>query len=137
MSELVSAKAEPLFVKKTHELDKLVRSLKKISTKAVTVLEAGLSSSDEKIRMMAADKLLKFYMDTSKEVSQDALNRLILEIKANGLIGQGSTAQDDDNTPKLDFDNISPEFASQKQEVEDVEVLEEFKFHDMGAVNKI
>lgn len=137
MSELVSAKAEPLFVKKTHELDKLVRSLKKISTKAVTVLEAGLSSPDEKIRMMAADKLLKFFMDTSKEVSQDALNRLILEIKANGLIGQGSTAQDDDNTPKLDFDNISPEFL-EKETKEPVEAeVVEFKYVDMGSINKI
>lgn len=123
MGELVESKQKPIF-KRQHELAKLVRDLKKVSKKAVEVLEAGLTSQDEKIRMLAAEKLLKFYTDTAKEVNQDELNRLLLEVKSQGLIGAGSTA-DDDDTPALDFDNISPEFADAQNVV------------DLGNINKI
>lgn len=122
MSELVPASPKSMF-KKTHELAKLVRDLKKISKKAVDVLEAGLSSNDERVRMMAAEKLLKFYMDSANEVRQDEIKAMLLDIKMNGLIGNGSTAEDD-STPALDFDNISEEFR-------DSQVI------DMGDVNKI
>lgn len=121
------AKEQSLF-KKTHELAKMLRSIKKVSDKAIKVLEMGLESEDEKIRMQAAQQLLKFYVDTAKEVNQDQINRLILEIKSTGLIGNGSTANDDDTTPKLDFDSIHPDF---RDNATDVEVI------DMGSVNKI
>ena len=122
MSEVVDTTPKPMF-RKAHELAKLVRDLKKISKKAVDVLEQGLSSEDERVRMLAAEKLLKFYMDSANEVRQDEIKAMLLDIKMNGLIGGGSTA-DDDNTPALDFDNISEEF-------KDVQVV------DMGDVNKI
>lgn len=124
MSELVPTKQQAIF-KKDHELKKLVSSLKKISKKAIETLERGLDSEDERVRMLAAEKLLKFYVDVSNEVNADELKRLLLEVKANGLIGAGSTAQEDDDSPALDFDNISPEFAT------DVQVV------DMGDVSKI
>lgn len=124
MSDLVPASQKPLFSKK-HELSKLVRDLKKLSTKALEVLEAGLTSQDERVRMIAAEKLLKFYTDSASEVRQDEIKALLLDIRTNGLIGNGSTA-DDDNTPALDFDNISPEFATDAQNVV-----------DFGDVNKI
>lgn len=127
MGELVTAKSQPIF-KKTHELAKLVRDLKKMSKRALEVLEQGLESEDEKIRMMAADKLIKYYMDSAKEINTDSLNRLILEVKAQGIVGNGSTANDDENTPKLDFDNLHPDF---RDNATDVEVI------DMGSVNKI
>jgi hypothetical protein len=127
MGELVPASTKPLF-KKVHELAKLVRSLKKVSQKAVEVLEAGLTSDDERVRMIAAEKLLKFYADMANDVRQDEIKALLLEIKVGGLIGQGSTAEDD-STPVLDFDNLNPEFAN--QDVQDAQ------FVDMGAVNKI
>jgi HEAT repeat protein len=122
MSEVVPASPKPLF-SKTHELNKLVRQLKKISAKAVEVLEQGLSSEDERVRMIAAEKLLKFYMDAAEAQRADEIKAMLLDIKANGLIGGGSTTEDD-NTPALDFDNINPEF-------QDVAVV------DMGNVNKI
>jgi hypothetical protein len=123
MSDVVSTTPKPLF-KKKHELDKLVKQLNKISKKAVEVLEAGLTSNDERVRMIAAEKLLKFYMDSAEAQRADEIKAMLLDIKVTGLIGQGSTAEDD-NTPALDFDNISPEFA------QDVQVV------DMGNVNKI
>jgi hypothetical protein len=123
MSELVPTKEQPVF-KKTHELAKLVRDLKKISKKAIEVLEKGLDSQDERVRMLAAEKLLKFYTDAAKDVNEDELKRLLLEVKLRGMVGAGSTAQEDEDTPALDFDNISPEFR-------DVPVI------DMGNINKI
>jgi hypothetical protein len=123
MGELVPTKEQAVF-KKTHELAKLVRDLKKISKKAIEVLERGLDSQDERVRMIAAEKLLKFYTDSAKDVNEDELKRLLLEVKLRGMVGAGSTAQEDDDAPALDFDNISPEFR-------DVPVV------DMGNVNKI
>lgn len=126
MGNVVTTKAKPIFTK-VHELAKAVRSLKKLSNKALDVLEAAMSSQDEKLRVQAAQQLLKFYMDAAKEVNQDNLNRLILEIKASGMIGQGSTAEDDD-TPVLNFDEIHPSF----REVADAENVV-----DLSDVNKI
>lgn len=122
MSDLVPASPKPMF-KKAHELAKLVKQLNKISKKAVEVLEQGLTSEDERVRMIAAEKLLKFYMDSAEAQRADEVKAMLLDIKVNGLIGNGSTA-DDDDSPALDFDNISPEFR-------DVQVV------DMGDVNKI
>lgn len=122
MSELVPASPKPMF-KKAHELAKLVKQLNKISKKAVEVLEQGLTSDDERVRMIAAEKLLKFYMDSAEAQRADEIKAMLLDIKVNGLIGNGSTA-DDDSTPALDFDNISEEFR-------DSQVI------DMGTVNKI
>jgi hypothetical protein len=125
MSELVTTKEQSVF-KKTHELSKLVRDLKKISKKAIEVLEKGLDSQDERVRMIAAEKLLKFYTDSAKDVNEDELKRLLLEVKLRGMVGAGSTAQeDDDETPALDFDNISPEFRDSTPVI------------DMGTINKI
>lgn len=122
MSDLVPASPKPMF-KKKHELDKLVKQLNKISKKAVEVLEQGLTSQDERVRMIAAEKLLKFYMDSAEAQRADEIKAMLLDIKVNGLIGNGSTA-DDDDSPALDFDNISEEFR-------DSQVI------DMGTVNKI
>jgi hypothetical protein len=124
MSELVPTKEQPVF-KKTHELAKLVRDLKKISKKAIEVLERGLDSQDERVRMIAAEKLLKFYTDSAKDVNEDELKRLLLEVKLRGMVGAGSTAQEDDDAPALDFDNISPEFRDNTPVI------------DMGTINKI
>ena len=123
----VPAKSQSLF-QKQHELLSLVKSLKKLNKKALEVLEKALSSTDEKIRVMAADKLLKFYCDTAKEIDQSQLNRLILDIKASGLIGQGSTAEDD-STPQLDFDHIHKDFRTEAEDAENVV--------EMVHVNKI
>lgn len=122
MSDLVPASPKPMF-KKAHELAKLVKQLNKISKKAVEVLEQGLTSQDERVRMIAAEKLLKFYMDSAEAQRADEIKAMLLDIKVNGLIGNGSTA-DDDDSPALDFDNISEEFR-------DSQVI------DMGTVNKI
>jgi hypothetical protein len=74
--------------------------------------------------MLAAEKLLKFYMDSAEAQRADEIKAMLLDIKVNGLIGGGSTAEEGEDAPALDFDNISPEFR-------DVPVI------DMGEVNKM
>jgi hypothetical protein len=128
MGELVPTQEKPLFSKK-HELSKLVRDLKKLSTKALSVLEKGLDSPDERVRMIAAEKLLKFYTDGAESIRADEIKSLLLDIRAGGLIGKGSAADDDDDTPALDFENINPEFATDVTDAKNVV--------DMGNVNKI
>lgn len=118
MGKIVAAKPKSVF-KNSHELTKMVRGLRKISGKALEVLEQGLYSEDEKTRMIAAEKILKFYETMAKETNTDALNRLILDVKSSGLIGQGSTA-DDDNTPVLNFDEIHEDFRDNVVDAENV-----------------
>lgn len=125
------AKSQSLF-KSTHELTKMVRSLKKLSEKAIAVLEKALDSQDEKLKVAAAQQLLKFYMDSAKETNQDSLNRLILQVKTEGLIGQGSTVPED-NTPVLDFENLHPQFRDQP--VADAENIKDVV--DLSDVSKI
>jgi hypothetical protein len=110
MGELVETKAQPIF-KKEHELLDVLKKLKKLSKGALAVLEQGLNSEDEKVKHTSAIKILDYYTAIAKEVNQDSLSRLVLDIKAQGLVGAGTTAPEDNNTPKLDFDNIHPDFA--------------------------
>lgn len=129
MSRVVPAKPKSTF-KQIHELAKTAKSLKRISQKMIDYLESVVDDkeADPKLKAQCAQTLLKLYMDVAKEVNSDKLNRLILEVKATGLIGQGSTADDDDDTPALDFDNIHPQF----RDVEDAQNVV-----DMSDINKI
>jgi hypothetical protein len=108
MSELVPTKAQPIF-RKDHELADLLKRLKKLSKKTIEVLEQGLESTDERIRQQAANKIMDYLINVSKEVNQDQLNRLVLEVKTSGLVGAGSSVQED-NTPILNFDEIHEDF---------------------------
>lgn len=122
------AKEKSLFAQ-THELTKMMKELKKISLKAIKVLEKALDSEDEKLAVQAAEKTLKFYSDAAKEIRTDQVNGILIEMKM-GLVGQGTTVPDD-NTPVLDFDNLTPEFRKSAEEAEDVVVV------DLSDVNKI
>lgn len=101
---------EQSFLDDKLKLDKLLRSLDKASKAAVAALESALTSTDEKIRVAAADKLLAFYVATAKEVNNDQIQRLIAELKLNGGRGKrlvelpnGDTKP---NRPLVDFQTI-------------------------------
>lgn len=111
MSELIETKPLPTFVKKKHELDKLLKSLEKAVPEAVALLVEIMS--DDKVpvdvRMKCASKLIDSKIDTVKQINADEMARLVAEYKIGSggkLIGRGSTAEEKDNTPALDFDNI-------------------------------
>ena len=90
------------FIREDHELSKLSKSVRKLNTKALAVLEDSLSDEDPKIRMEAAKTLLKMDIDISKIINEDAMNRIIAELKVNGELKEIKS----NNTPLIDFNNI-------------------------------
>jgi len=121
------AKGQSLF-KSTHELTKMMKALKRINDKAIRVLDQAMDSADEKIRVAAAEKSIKFYADAAKEIRQDQINSTLIEMKM-GLIGQGSTVPED-NTPVLNFDELHPDFANK-------DVVDAENVVDLSDVRKI
>jgi len=90
------------FIREEHELSKLSKNIRKLNTKALAVLEDSLSDEDPKIRMEAAKTLLKMDIDISKIINEDAMNRIIAELKVNGEVKEIKS----NNTPLIDFNNI-------------------------------
>ena len=88
--------------KEPHNLLTLSSKVKNLSDKALKMLEDGLESEDEKIRLECARSLIKLNIDISKIINEDAMNRLISEFRFVG---------NNDNNPKnvtplVDFSNI-------------------------------
>lgn len=121
------AKSQSLF-KKKHELSRSVAELKKLLPEALKVLAEAMKSQDEKIKVGAAEKVLKFHADAVKEIRQDEINTTLIEMKM-GLIGQGSTVPED-NTPVLNFDELHPDFANK-------DVVDAENVVDLSDVSKI
>ena len=123
MSDIIQATPKPVFTVK-HELQKLSTDLKKVNKRAVETLEELLKDPDPKVKLQAARELVRMYIHVADLVRKDTVQAKLLDMKLNGaLVGNGSTAGDDD-TPALDFNNISEEFR-------DTEVF------DMSDVGKI
>lgn len=80
---VVTKDDNPSFLDDKVDLKKLAREISKASKEAVDVLVKLLESTDEKVRMQAAIKLLEFDIDIKKAISQDQMQRLIAEIKLN------------------------------------------------------
>ena len=89
----------------THKLSPLQKRLKRISTKAVDVLEAILDGkeSSPKEKMDASDKLLKMYIDVTKELNNDSLKRTLLQIKVDGGLVSKEKEIEDDGSPSVMF----------------------------------
>lgn len=87
-----------------HDLKATLRKLTKVSDEAIEVLVSLLGSTDERIRMTAADKLLGFQVDISDRIEKDAFQRLLARARLGNL---GGSSDPEDNTPLVDFDNIT------------------------------
>jgi hypothetical protein len=86
-----------------HNLAPLMKRLKAGSGAAVNALQELLGSSDEKIRLEAAKVLLKFQLDVSAEITNNAVKAALVENKF-GTPRQG--IKEIDNRPLVDFGNI-------------------------------
>ncbi len=100
MSNIVQSGGKVGFLREKHDLQATSDKLKKLSGKALEVLENNLMSDDPKIQMEAAKLLLKFDIDISKIINEDAMQRLLLELRENGNPPPKNT------TPLIDFSNI-------------------------------
>lgn len=90
------------------QLKKLSKDLSKASKDAIDVLVEMLKSTDTRLKMQAAIKLLEFDIDVKKSISSDQLQRMIAEIKVNGNSGSKELEIEDarKNRPVVDFSSI-------------------------------
>jgi hypothetical protein len=105
-TKVIVKEDNPSFMRKSGELDKLLRLLKKHEQEAIKVLEVNLKSKDEKISQRAAEFLLDMIRSTAKDINTDEFNRLVAQVKMNGL-GQPKTLTiQGQQQPVIDFDNV-------------------------------
>ncbi len=98
------------FLKTDHELAAVLKSLDKASKAAVKFLEGVLT--DEKAdglrKQQAAEKILTFYLQASKQMNDDDMARLIAQAKLGNGKGRsvGLTGGERPEAPALDFDTV-------------------------------
>ena len=91
------------FITEKHELTTLSNKVRKLNSAALKVLEDALADPDVKVRMEAAKALLKMDIDISKIINDDAMNRILAELKMNGEI---KNVGNNNNRPLVDFSSI-------------------------------
>ncbi len=101
----------PVFVKKKHELDDLLKRVQKGSVEAVDLIVATMADTEKvslKTRLECAKLLLEIEIKVSAEISRDQLTRQIAELKANPpQLPPGSTGGHPVRKPPVkDFTNI-------------------------------
>ena len=69
------------FLTNSVDLKKLHTDIKRHSKAAIDALVSMLDSTDPKIKLTAATKLLEFQVSVAKELSSDQMQRLIAEVK--------------------------------------------------------
>jgi HEAT repeat protein len=99
----------PTFLDDKIDLKKLAREIVKASSAAVDVLVKLLESTDERVRLQAATKLVEFQVQVAKEISADQMQRLIAEIKLvrapqQKLVDANNPSKP--NRPMVDFSTI-------------------------------
>lgn len=92
--------------RQNHPLSKLLKSLTAESQDAVDVLVALTKSTDEKIKLAAATKLLEFQESVAKSIENDALMRVMANAKYGG---PKELAEGEDETVLIDYTVQDPE----------------------------
>ncbi len=119
-------KPKTTFLKpKGHDLDKAIKHTGRyLQTALETLVHISVDKTAEtKDRRMAAEAILTIHQKMVDQRDKDEIARLQNEIDRLGLVGQGSTVEDeeeDDDTPVLEFDTIDPIFVDvETSEVEE------------------
>ena len=80
---------QDVFIKKTHELSRLLKLVEQGSEDAVELIIGTMNSTDPevsvKMKVECAAKLLEIQIKVSETISKDQLTRQIAAIKAKGL----------------------------------------------------
>lgn len=104
--------AEPTtFLKKKHELDRVIKGLESGAEDAVKLLVDIVKDEtlDVKFRATYAEKLLTHLASMVDQKNKDQINRMIAEIKVKpgGATKQLELDEEDDNSPPiLDFSTV-------------------------------
>lgn len=86
--------------RQNHPLSKLLKSLTAESQDAVDTLVALMKSTDQKIKLAAATKLLEFQESVAKSIENDSLMRIMANAKYGG---PKQLDYEDDDSPDVDF----------------------------------
>lgn len=99
---------EVSFLDNGLDLKKLLRDITKHSKAAVEVLVQCIQqTTDKKMQLTAALKLLELQTTIAKDINDDQLRRLIAEIKVNrGGVGTLENTETEKQRPLVDFENI-------------------------------
>lgn len=98
---------KPSFIRaSSHDLEPLLRNLKRVSKDAINALEDGLKSNDEKTRMKCAELLLQYHVAVSKEINTDAIQRVVAELRFNNSNSVKDINENSHTKPLVDFNNI-------------------------------
>lgn len=100
------------FLNKKTPFDALIRRLQKITPQAIELLVQTMednTSKDQKLKVEAAKCLINVHVGLIKTKNDDKLKRMENQIRYLGKQesdGDFSTADEDDETVLIDFDNV-------------------------------
>ena len=104
---VVMQEEAPSFLTNSVDLKKLHTDIKRHTKAAIEALVSMLDSTDQKIKLTAATKLLEFQVAVAKELSSDQMQRLIAEVK---LVKNPKSnlvpVEDHKSRPLVDFTTI-------------------------------
>lgn len=98
----------PSFLDNPINLKKLLREVSKHTAAAVETLVEIMNdpNAEQKTRLGAASKLLEMQADVAKVISQDAIQRLVAEVRLNPTGTKRLKAEDDSERPLVDFSTV-------------------------------
>jgi hypothetical protein len=90
--------------RQNHDLKGILKKLGTESLEAIEVLVTLLKSTDDRIKLSAATKLIDAHVQVSNIVNDDAFKRVLAEAKYP-TPGELTTEEEDD-TPQINFEEI-------------------------------
>lgn len=105
----VETKELPTFIRKKHELDKLLKTLEKASPSAVKLLEDTMADEEVplKTRIECATKIIEFHTGTVQKINADEMARLVAEVKlGSNARSKNLKLEDKPDVPELNFDDV-------------------------------
>ncbi len=108
MTKLIVKEVEaPSFIKKKHDLDGIVKKLKREVEDALEILILDMRDADGKTNAAAAKTILDYYIKATEIRSKDEIMRLVAEHKIKGAGGARQLEIDEGYTrPIVDFTQI-------------------------------
>jgi hypothetical protein len=95
------------FLRKRGAWSSLTKRAVKSIVASMDVMEAVLETSqDDKLKANTANQLATLSMNILEADNRDELTRLISQSKFGGGLLGGSTAEDENQSPLIDFENI-------------------------------
>lgn len=108
--EIVETREVPTFIKKKHELAKLLKEVQKVSPDAVELIKNTMldAAVDIKLRVQCAETLTNLEVKVANQINSDELAQKIAEIKVNGPVRNltADSRAKASNTPTLNFEDI-------------------------------